>query len=326
MVGQSSARGLSTHLYRTNHRILVKSTTTLGDTPKNPSHPKVCCCLISWPHKHPVLVQPPICMGNSTFPGLVYHAKIPSSCQLLVCTTRPRSGSNMYILANKDSLELTLTIQTPEVHGAGHASVDMTWWESQQPALHLAPSRQKHTSLCFSLPKDTQATPTDSATLPPLLTWECSAITVCRGRELPTRPQLLCLTVDQVHAKTSFATYSSVCCLGLEPPAQLRQPSTTAIQVSCIPCREGRRLGKRCWVPKSCMPLCASGSTSCSFMSIPNTAPFPLNYNTAGEDVTNVKKNYIWHLCLDCAFTTVLAQELSEHSCSLAFHFPVFTG
>lgn len=46
----------------------------------------------------------------------------------------------MPTLASKDSCELTLSLQTPEAHGAGHGA--WTWWESQLAALGLAPSSQ----------------------------------------------------------------------------------------------------------------------------------------------------------------------------------------
>lgn len=104
----------------------------------------------------------------------------------------------MPTLASKDSLELSLSIQTPEAHGAGHVSMDMvgkpTGCSASGPGLTghsewcVAPSRQKHTTLLSSLPGDILAAPADSATPPPVLTQECPAITACRGRELPVQP------------------------------------------------------------------------------------------------------------------------------------------
>lgn len=67
---------------------------------------------------------------------------------------------------------------------------------------------------------------------------------------------------------------------GLAAPEQLSSP---ALLLFRNPVRRGEALD-----PMNCIP--ASGCTSCSFMSIPSTASFPLNYNIAGEDVTNLKE------------------------------------
>lgn len=101
----------------------------------------------------------------------------------------------MPVLASKDTLELTLSLQTPEAHGAGHVSTDVvgkpTGYSAPGSKLTgrlqrcVAPSRQKHTTLHSLLPRDIPATPADSATLLPPLAWECLAITACQGRELP---------------------------------------------------------------------------------------------------------------------------------------------
>lgn len=203
----------------------------------------------------------------------------------------------MPTLASKTSLELMLSVQTPEAHGAGHVSVDVvgkpTGCSASGPELTnrrqpcVAPSRQKHTTLRSSPPGDVLATLADSATPLPLLAQECPAIAACRGRELPARPSPPHLTADQTHARNNLAAYSSVRCPGSGRPACLRHAGTTAIQVSCGPCGEGGMQGKRCWAPMSCIP---SGCTPCSSRSNPNTASFPLHYHTAGEDVTNVKE------------------------------------
>ena len=116
-------------------------------------------------------------------------------CQLLVSTPKHRISLNMPTLAIKDTLELTLSIQTPEAHGARHESMDVVGksigCSTAGPKLTgrsqhcVAPSRQKHTTPHSSLPGDTLAHITDSATPPQPLTRECPAIAACLDRQLP---------------------------------------------------------------------------------------------------------------------------------------------
>lgn len=138
--------------------------------------------------------QPPICMDNGAFPGLVHQA-MTLSCQLLVSTPRHTSSSNMPTLASKDSLELTLSVRTPDAHGAGQVSMDVvgkpTGCSASGPKpmgrsqCCVPPRRQEHTTLHSSPPGDILATPADSATPLPPRAQERLAIAACRGRELP---------------------------------------------------------------------------------------------------------------------------------------------
>lgn len=137
------------------------------------------------------------------------------------------------------------------------------WPRAHRPLTALCCTKQaqtQHPSLlaAWSHPR----CPTDSATL-------------------PTPPAQGCPDIAP-HQAVQKATLVHVA-LGSE---QLRLPSTAALR-SLV--RRGKA-GGEALDPMNCIPACASGCTSCSFMSVPSTASFPLNYSVVGEDVTNLKE------------------------------------
>lgn len=135
-----------------------------------------------------------------------------------------------------------------------------SWQHSQHCA---APSKHKHSTLCSLLTAWSHPhCPADSATLPTPPAQGCPAMA---AHEVVQKAPLM----HMAHG-TAWAC----------SPQAAELPSTAAVQESC---EKGEALD-----PMNCIP--ASGCTSCSFMSIPSTASFPLNYNIAGEDVTNLKE------------------------------------
>lgn len=163
-------------------------------------------------------------MGNSTLPRLVTKPR-PLSLLSAVCFYAKTHKRFKPACTGKSSLELTLSVQTPEAHGAGHMSMDMMGKQAgcsvHGPELAgrsqhcAAPSRQKHRTLLSSLP---WAVLTAPLTQPP------------SPHRLPRGAQ------PELHVKPckKLPWCIWLCALpGLGAPEQLRLPGTAALRVSC---------------------------------------------------------------------------------------------
>lgn len=173
----------------------------------------------------------------------------------------------------RDSLELTLSGQTPEAHGAGHMSMD---GHDGKASRLLCPWPWAQ-SLCCTKQAQTQH--------PSLLTARSCPLCPAGSASLPTLPSQGC-PARAMQKATLVHVWALCTAWARSPPSLWGSP---ALLLFRSPVRRGEA-GAEALDPMNCIPACASACTSCSFMAIPNTASFPLNYNVVQEDVTNLKE------------------------------------